>query len=173
MRLRAEGGEIDGSKLTMCNCSGDSAPTKLSCGEVPIPCSTSLTWDDTAGIKSCNSASTFEELCCDTAGTKSCTSASTGGGEGCLIISGWAGDSVGSKEISEPGSATWCIRVLSAWVRINSTLDVSSSEFPLSVLTESPSSMVSCRLFAQMTTRWNNICYQFLKKKWHHWEKWL
>ena len=152
--------EVVKSKLTICNCSGDSAWTKLSLGDISVPHPDSLTWDDTAGIKSCISASTFGEQACD-AGIESCTSASTGGGEGCLIIFGW--DCVVSNEIREEGSSAQCIWVSSFEVRVDSCLDFSCPKLLQSSLIASPSSMVFCRLFSQKGTQMKHMSYRLFK----------
>lgn len=115
--------------LTMCSWRGDSAWTQLSDEDISVLYPASLMWGDTAG-------------------TKSCTSASTGGGEGCLIISIWAEVSVSSKDIREGDSWACWGWLSSIWVRIESKSDLWSSMMLLSLSFRDSSSKGRCRLHA-------------------------
>jgi len=116
--------------LTMCSCRGDSPRTILSDVGISLIHPSSITWGDTAGIKSC-------------------TSASTGGGEGCLITCIGVGISVASKEIREGASSARFSWKLSLGVRNDSTSDLCCSEMLLSFSLRDPSSEGCWRLFVQ------------------------
>lgn len=113
--------------LTMCNSSEDSEQTKPSDKELSALYSVSVARGDGVGIKSC-------------------TSAKTGGGEGCLMMLAWRGVSIVSKEIKEPGSSALCIRLSSFGGRIDSTLDLLSSELLQSFFVKTSSSIDCHRL---------------------------
>lgn len=124
--------------LTICNWRGDSARIDSSAESTSTPHSTSETWGETVGIKSC-------------------TSARTGGGEGCLITSTRAGVSISSKEIRE--SLASLVRLSSLlWVGVDSGGNLSSCKWlpsllsSLSLLTVS-SFCTGCWLFSQNIIR--------------------
>jgi hypothetical protein len=89
----------------------------------------------------------------DTAGTKSCTSASTGGGEGCLITSIRSDVSVASKEIREGDSwVRWgWLSSLSVGIEFKSNLW--SSAMLLSLLLRGTSSKGGCKLYVHCSQR--------------------